>query len=155
MKINTFFPILIVSICALFFTGTIHTELVKNDRPLAFVKRFKPNVDVQNSTEDRSKRLDLDEDKAEQLFDGDTLRTDNDGYALVVFMDQSIAKVKPRSLLIVKGESELTSKRFGAIAFVTLHYNESVFYALLTFPAKLWIRIRYFNAGIDHISRCS
>ncbi len=91
--------------------GAVHTELVKNDRPLAIVKRFKPNVDIENSQADRSKRLDLNEDKGEQLFDGDTLRTDSDGYALVLFMDKSIAKVKPQSLLIVRGETERASKR--------------------------------------------
>jgi hypothetical protein len=93
------------------FAGALKTEFVKQDRPLAIVKRFKPNVDIENRLADRSKRLDLDEDRAEQLFDGDTLRTDDEGYALIVFMDKSIAKVKPRSLLIVRGESELASKR--------------------------------------------
>ncbi len=91
--------------------GALKIEFVKDDRPLAFVKRFKPNVDIENRSADRSKRLDLDNKKAELLYDGDTLKTDSEGYALVVFMDKSIVKVKPQSLLIVRGESELTSKR--------------------------------------------
>ncbi|MFY0684179.1 MAG: FecR domain-containing protein [Balneola sp.] len=93
------------------FLGALKTEFIKQDRPLAIVKRFKPNVDIENSLADRSKRLDLESDRGEQLFDGDTLRTDAEGYALVVFMDKSIAKVKPQSLLIVRGETERTSKR--------------------------------------------
>lgn len=82
-----------------------------NDRPLAIVKHFKPNVDISKGADYGPKRLDVQTDKAQQLFDGDTLRTDKDGYALVVFMDKSIAKVKPQSLLVVRGESEKTSKR--------------------------------------------
>ncbi len=101
----------ILALSFLVIVGAVHTELIKNDRPLAIVKRFKPNVDIENSQADRSKRLDLNEDKGEQLFDGDTLRTDSEGYALVLFMDKSIAKVKPQSLLIVRGETELSSKR--------------------------------------------
>ncbi|MEO9887769.1 MAG: FecR family protein [Balneola sp.] len=104
-------PFLLTLFSALLLVGAYKIEFIKNDRPLAIVKRFKPNVNIENKKADRSKRLDLSSDKGEQLFDGDTLRTDDEGYALVVFMDKSIAKVKPRSLLIVRGESERTSKR--------------------------------------------
>jgi hypothetical protein len=107
-KIRPYF-LLLISLTLL--VGALKVEFEKNDRPLAIVKRFKPNVDVENKSADRSKRLNLDTDKGEQLFNGDTLRTDSEGYALVVFMDKSIAKVKPQSLLIVRGESERTSKR--------------------------------------------
>jgi hypothetical protein len=108
IKVLSFF---ITGLCVIVLVGALKVEFVKNDRPLAIVKRFKPNVDVENKSANRSKRLDINEDKGEQLFDGDTLRTDDEGYALVVFMDKSIAKVKPRSLLIVRGESERSSKR--------------------------------------------
>jgi len=111
MSIRKFSSVGILILSFFVIIGAVHTELVKNDRPLAIVKRFKPNVDIENSQADRSKRLDLNEDKGEQLFDGDTLRTDSDGYALVLFMDKSIAKVKPQSLLIVRGETERASKR--------------------------------------------
>lgn len=111
MKLRKVLPFFLVAISLVFIIGAIKTEFVKKDRPLAIVKRFKPNVNVENKAADRSKRLDLNEDRGEQLFDGDTLKTDSEGYALVVFMDKSIAKVKPQSLLIVRGESELTSKR--------------------------------------------
>lgn len=107
-KVHSF---LLVVLSLVVLIGALKVEFEKNDRPLAIVKRFKPNVDVENKSADRSKRLDLDKDKGEQLFDGDTLRTDSEGYALVVFMDKSIAKVKPQSLLIVRGENERTSKR--------------------------------------------
>lgn len=111
MKLKKILPICLTIFCIAVLIGALKTEFTQNDRPLAIVKRFKPNVDVENRSADRSKRLDIDKDKGEQLFDGDTLKTDADGYALVVFMDKSIAKVKPQSLLIVRGESEKTSKR--------------------------------------------
>lgn len=111
MKQIKVLSLFITGLCVIVLVGALKVEFVKNDRPLAIVKRFKPNVDVENKSANRSKRLDINEDKGEQLFDGDTLRTDDEGYALVVFMDKSIAKVKPRSLLIVRGESERSSKR--------------------------------------------
>lgn len=69
-----------------------------NDRPLALVTRIIPNMAVKN--------LDRDTTAAQgfELFSGDTLQTDENGFALVVFMDKSIAKVRPRSLMIVEGE---------------------------------------------------
>jgi len=41
---------------------------------------------------------------AAKLYDSDTLKTDNNGYAAVQFMDNSLVKVKPKSLLIIRGE---------------------------------------------------
>lgn len=86
---------------AVFFVllGMASVELYKYssaDRPLAFVRRFKPSVTVfpKNITAD----------KGEPLFSGDTLRTNEEGYAAVQFMDKSFAKVKPQSELIVRGE---------------------------------------------------
>ena len=111
LKLKKILPTCLTVLCIAVLVGALKTEFSRNDRPLAIVKRFKPNVDIENGSADRSKRLDLDKDKGEQLFDGDTLKTDADGYALVVFMDKSIAKVKPQSLLIVRGESEKASKR--------------------------------------------
>ncbi|MDX1639891.1 MAG: FecR family protein [Balneolaceae bacterium] len=66
------------------------------DRPLAFVRRFKPQVSILPK--------DISADKGEPLFSGDTLRTDENGYAAVQFMDKSFAKVKPNSDLTVRGE---------------------------------------------------
>lgn len=82
-----------------------------NERPLAFVQKFKPNVGLEkngafNNIKERGK----------PLFDGDTLRTDQNGFALVQFMDKSMAKIKPDSRLIVRGDIENkqnTSTRIG------------------------------------------
>lgn len=69
-----------------------------DDRPLAFVRKFKPNVEVINQQiESISKR-------GEPLFNGDTLQTNQNGFALVQFMDKSLAKVTPNSELLIQGE---------------------------------------------------
>lgn len=80
-------------------------------RPLAFVQKFKPSVRVQakGKVNDVKKR-------GKPLYNGDTLRTDKNGFALVQFMDKSLAKVRPNSRLIVQGEVEgknNTSTRIG------------------------------------------
>ncbi len=80
----------------------------EQERPLAIVRRFKPQVELASG--DKEFILDLTENLGEQLFNGDTLSTDEKGYALVVFMDNTVAKVKPESMLIVQGESFADSK---------------------------------------------
>lgn len=79
------------------FTGSSDSA----DRPLAFVQKFKPSVGIQDAGDfqDIQKR-------GKPLFNGDTLRTNQNGFALVQFMDKSLAKVKPESRLIVEGEVE-------------------------------------------------
>ncbi|GAB5410203.1 MAG: hypothetical protein BalsKO_25680 [Balneolaceae bacterium] len=63
----------------------------EQERPLAIVRRFKPDVLLANG--DKKFELDLTENLGEQLFSGDTLSTNDKGYALVIFMDNTIAKV--------------------------------------------------------------
>ncbi len=80
-------------------------------RPLAFVRQFKPQVDIFNRASQKYKQA----SQGERLFDGDTLATGDDGYAAVQFMDRSLAKVKPNSVLLVNGsvddETQSTSAR--------------------------------------------
>lgn len=71
------------------------------DRPLAFVQKFKPSVGLE-----KSGQLERITERGKPLFNGDTLRTDENGFALVQFMDKSMAKVKPESRLIIEGEIE-------------------------------------------------
>lgn len=81
------------------------------DRPLAFVQKFKPSVEVQNQGQLQDVK-----ERGNPLYSGDTLRTNQNGFALVQFMDKSLAKVKPDSRLIVEGEIEdkqNTSTRIG------------------------------------------
>ncbi len=110
MKISTYLSRMGIGLLAAFMIlGFIELELNKNDRPLAIVKRLKPSLYVDKAEYDTPKYLSPDDGVGEQLFDGDTLTTE-DGYALVVFMDKSIAKVKPNSRLVVRGETERTTK---------------------------------------------
>lgn len=80
------------------------------DRPIAIVKRFKPNVNIKNGGEDKDIWLNVEKSKGQKLFSGDTLSTDDKGYALVTFMDNSVAKVKPQSSLIIYGDIKNNSK---------------------------------------------
>lgn len=70
------------------------------DRPLAIVRRFKPDVEVKHADGKDWIAAQM----GEQLFNADTLRTNENGYAAVQFMDNSLVKVKPNSLLIINGE---------------------------------------------------
>lgn len=90
-------PLLLVA-----FVATGATLKNTDDRPLAYVQKFKPDVRVQNQGTPQVVKK-----RGEQpLYNGDTLRTDEKGFALVQFMDKSLAKVKPDSRLIVRGEIE-------------------------------------------------
>lgn len=110
MKISTYISRMVLGLlAAVTILGFIQLELTSNDRPLAIVKRLKPTLYVDKAEYDAPKYLSPEDGVGEQLFDGDTLTTE-DGYALVVFMDKSIAKVKPNSRLVVRGETERTRK---------------------------------------------
>ncbi len=107
---NIAVPLILTLVLASMLGSDLYKPVIveEADRPLAIVRRFKPQVQL-NSVEKKFV-LDLTENVGEQLFNGDTLSTNKDGYALVIFMDNSIAKVKPESMLIVQGESLASSK---------------------------------------------
>lgn len=108
MNKSTFLNVIIGAV----LLSLVSTEIPKLDdeRPLAIVRRFKPEVIVRNSDADKLIHLNLLENKGEKLYSGDTLSTEKEGFALVVFMDESIAKVKPSSFLVLYGESDKSSK---------------------------------------------
>lgn len=107
-KLSAF--VLIVLCCSYLF----HTKAVaQNDREIAIVRTFKPEVMLQNMSADKSFLLDLKENKGEKLYSGDSLLTLEDGFALVIFMDASVAKVKPNTLLIINGEVGTASKEMS------------------------------------------
>ncbi|MFH5832960.1 FecR domain-containing protein [Halalkalibaculum sp. DA3122] len=86
-------------LAAFFIAGLASAEMynyTSADRPLAFVRRFKPEVNILPKQ--------IEPQKGEPLYSGDTLRTYEEGYAAVQFMDKSFAKVKPNSELTVRGE---------------------------------------------------
>ena len=88
--------------------SAMQAKAQNSPRPLAVVRRFIPTVELYSM--DKLPVVLNAEDGNEQLFNGDTLKTDKKGYALVIFMDNTIAKVKPESILIVRGEEKTTDK---------------------------------------------
>ncbi|MDX1671158.1 MAG: FecR family protein [Balneolaceae bacterium] len=95
---------LVLALAGVLSLGWVSAEVynyLNPDRPLAYVRRFRPDV--------RLLPKNIMADRGEPLFNGDTLRTDNRGYAAVQFMDKSYAKVKPKSELIVRGDVKNTN----------------------------------------------
>ena len=99
IKINNI-PVILVT--AFLLIGLVPEEVVKKDtnRPLAIVRRVKPQVVVKHSEKQEWKNVEM----GEKLFNSDTLVTREKGYAAVQFTDKSLVKVKPSSMLIVQGE---------------------------------------------------
>lgn len=69
-------------------------------RPLAIVRRFRPMVQVRDSENVEWVEATV----AYQLFDKDTLRTESEGYAVLQLIDNSLARVRPNSVLVIRGE---------------------------------------------------
>jgi hypothetical protein len=104
MKNIKFILITVLASLSFFFSSEYVTGLVyasfANERPLAIIRRFKPDVNIKHADGQEWEKASM----AAKLFDSDTLRTDDNGYAAVQFMDNSLVKVKPKSLLIIRGE---------------------------------------------------
>lgn len=92
--IQPVFLILYVLISA----GAISALKAMNERPLALVTRLIPELAIKNMDRDTTAAQGF------ELFSGDTLRTDQNGFAFVVFMDRSTARVRPQSQLVIRGE---------------------------------------------------
>ncbi|MCH8496075.1 MAG: FecR family protein [Balneolales bacterium] len=86
-------------------SGFVKAELVvsvNNDvrQPLAIVRRFRPTVNVSDSDQP----VWVEARVAHELYDRDTLRTESDGYAVVQLVDNSLVRVRPNSMLIIRGD---------------------------------------------------
>lgn len=91
--------------------ASAEVQAFQSDRHIGVVRRFKPDVKVTNADIDKYIQLDISENIGERLFSGDSLTTDSEGFALVLFMDRSVAKVKPNSILIINGAVGVTDKQ--------------------------------------------
>lgn len=91
--------LLVVSALILLALGTAFVD-VYIDRPLAIIRRYKPDVEIKKAGTGTF----VPATSAHQLFSGDTLKTGPEGYAAVQFMDNSLVKVKPNSILSLMGE---------------------------------------------------
>lgn len=99
-KSNTYYGFLLLMLLIMAVPGTAAIDAYQslNDRPLALVTRMIPSMDVNNLERDTTASQGF------ELFSGDTLQTDENGFALVVFMDRSTVKVRPRSWMVIRGE---------------------------------------------------
>jgi hypothetical protein len=81
-------------------TPSLEGEKRAPARPLAIVRRFRPMVQIRDTG-----NVEWVEAKvAYQLFDKDTLRTEREGYAVLQLIDNSLARVRPNSVLVIRGE---------------------------------------------------
>lgn len=101
---------LIMVWAALTVSGVEQLQAQEQVRPIAIVHRFQPEVLLANA-QGNTYSLVLEENTGEKMYSGDTLSTAETGYALVLFSnDRSVAKVKPESMLIIRGETLADSK---------------------------------------------
>lgn len=92
------FVFLLLLVLSTHLMGHLENQQIDNEREIAIVRRYIPAVDISGNKQDTIVET------GTSLFSGDTLTTDENGYALVMFLDQSVAKVRPRSQLIIRGE---------------------------------------------------
>lgn len=72
-----------------------------SDRPLAIIRRFNPDVFVRGNNSNEW----VNAANAQPLFNADSLVTSDSGFAMIQFMDNSIVRMRPSSLLVIGGES--------------------------------------------------
>lgn len=101
----------LVTFLVLMGIASAEVQAFQSERHIGVVRRFKPDVTVSNLDIEKYLKLDLSEHIGEKLFTGDSLFTDEEGFALVLFMDRSVAKVKPNSILIINGDVGVTDKQ--------------------------------------------
>ncbi len=73
--------------------------LNETDDEVAYVRRYVPSVTVTNVS-----YADSLQEVGRALISGDTLTTGNSGYAMVLFLDESIARVSPSSQMVIRSE---------------------------------------------------
>lgn len=80
------------------FLGETEIGLNETDDEIAYVRRYVPAVTVTNTSVDSLQEV------GRALISGDTLTTGDRGYAMVLFLDESIARVSPASQLVIRSE---------------------------------------------------
>lgn len=81
------------------------TDSKKTDdgrRPLAIIRRFNPEVFIKSAGKEEWESAKV----AYPLFNADSLVTSDTGFAMIQFMDNSIVRMRPSSLLVIGGESK-------------------------------------------------
>jgi hypothetical protein len=93
-SLKSVLPVLLVGI------GYIVTDIAEltSERELTIVGSYIPVVNLTGVAKDTVLET------GTSFFSGDTLTTDENDYALVLFMDQSTVRVQPQSQLIIRGQ---------------------------------------------------
>ena len=79
----------------------ITTENAEDE--IAYVRRYVPSVTVSNITADTIQTV------GQPLVSGDTLTTNQSGYAMLLFLDETVARVSPSSQMVIR--SSLNEQR--------------------------------------------
>lgn len=79
----------------------ITTENAEDE--IAYVRRYVPSVTVTNITADTIQTV------GQPLVSGDTLTTNQSGYAMLLFLDETVARVSPSSQMVIR--SSLNEQR--------------------------------------------
>lgn len=123
--------------------------LFDNDA-LGLVTKYKPSISVENT--DRT----LIAEKGTQLMSGDTVTTNENGFALIQFIDASFARIKPHTELVVRGEvvnGRNTATRIGMEAgeiFLNVTQRSITNFEVATSTTVASVRGTEFGATFDN-----
>ena len=86
--------VVIVAIVAIIYMipdGSTDYTNENEEEEIAYVRRYVPSVTVTNVTADTIQTV------GQPLASGDTLTTNESGYAMLLFLDETVARVSPSS----------------------------------------------------------
>ncbi|MDX1591949.1 MAG: FecR family protein [Balneolaceae bacterium] len=98
--------VVIVAIVAIIYMipdGSTDYTNENEEEEIAYVRRYVPSVTVTNVTADTIQTV------GQPLASGDTLTTNESGYAMLLFLDETVARVSPSSQMVIR--SSLNEQR--------------------------------------------
>jgi hypothetical protein len=93
----------IVAIIYMIPEESMDTTTGTEEDEIAYVRRYVPSVTVSNITADTIQTV------GQPLASGDTLTTNQSGYAMLLFLDETVARVSPSSQMVIR--SSLNEQR--------------------------------------------
>jgi hypothetical protein len=105
--VGLFLAVAVVAVF-IFLPGEQVISFEDSDDEIAYVRRYVPSVTVSNVSSDTLITV------GKPLISGDTLSTGNNGFAMVLFLDETVARVSPSSQLVIRSalnESKNTNLR--------------------------------------------
>lgn len=94
----TFAIVVALAVVAIFFLlpEDQPAVLIDDEDEIAYVRRFVPSVTVTNVSTDTLQTV------GQPLVTGDTLTTNQTGYAMLLFLDETVARVSPSSRMVIR-----------------------------------------------------